>query len=335
LTKVLIIRFSSIGDIVLTTPVVRCLKEQLYGGAEIHYLTKRSFEVLLTPNVHITKVYSIEKSTNEVMEALRAEAYDYIIDLHHNLRSARVKHALQCMSFSFRKLNAEKWLLVNFGIDRLPRVHIVQRYLDTLKAFGITDDGRGLDFFFPAGYTFPERGLPPTHRQGFVAVVMAAAHWRKKPRLAQYIEICDRLKQPIVLLGGKAEMAEASEVLSRTGGHVYDATGRYDLYGSAWLVGAATLVITPDTGLMHIAAALQKPIISIWGATVPAFGMYPYRNNALNAMVEADHLKRRPCSKLGTRCKYRECRCIDELPVDRVCNLALKALRESRVDEQP
>ena len=322
MTKVLIIRFSSIGDIVLTTPVVRNLKEQMFEGVEIHYLTKNKFRSILDSNPHITKVYGIDKSTNEVIEDLKAEHYHYIIDLHRNLRSSRVKRALKELSFSFEKLNWEKWLLVNFGIDRLPREHIVDRYMATITRFSIENDNKGLDFFIPEADVLDDSQIPESHRRGFIALGIGAAHWRKKPREAQYIDLCKKLNRPIALLGGPAEKESGERIAEAAGANIWNAAGIFSLNGSADLVRRCKLIITPDTGIMHIAAAFKKPIISIWGATVPEFGMYPYQNEALNVYIQSEHLPKRPCSKLGTKCKYKECRCIDELPLENVIEVA-------------
>jgi len=320
LTKVLIIRFSSIGDIVLTTPVIRNLKEQVYGEVEIHFLTKKSFEPILQPNPHLSKVYTIEKSTNEIMGLLKDERYDYIIDLHKNLRSSRVKRALKCLSFSFNKLNWEKWLLVNFGIDKLPKVHIVDRYMESLKAFGIKNDNRGLDFFIRE--EDKELAIPESHQKGFIAVGIGAAHWRKKLRLSQYIEICQKIDYPIALLGGPSESEEGNKIANEVGEKVWNTAGSTTIGQTAFLIDKCELLISPDTGIMHIAAALKKPIISVWGATIPGFGMYPYHNENLNKMVEASHLEKRPCSKLGTKCKYKPCKCIDEMPLNEIIDTA-------------
>ncbi len=316
LTKVLLIRFSSIGDIVLTTPVIRNLKEQMHGGVELHYLTKRTFAGILEHNPHLSKVHTIEKSTNEVMHTLRQEQYDYVVDLHGNLRSRRVVSGLQVLDFRFRKYNFEKWLLVNFGIDRMPKVHIVDRYMATLKAFGIVNDGKGLDYFLPEAGLPERQDLPEAHRAGYIAMPIGAAHWRKRPREAQYIQLCQHLQHPVVLLGGPDEQAMGERIALACGPRVLNMAGACTLHASAWYVRESHLVITPDTGLMHIAAAFKKPIISLWAATVPAFGMAPYLNEALDTRIQAYHLSKRPCSKLGTRCKYKACRCVDELPME-------------------
>jgi heptosyltransferase-2 len=294
----------------------------MYEGAEIHFLTKNRFKSLLEPNPYVSKVYGIEKSTNEVIDELKSEQYDYIIDLHVNLRSARVKRALKLLSFGFKKYNWQKWLLVNFGLNKMPKVHIVDRYMATLKPFSIENDGKGLDYFFPEGEDFTPRELPETHQSGYAAVVIGAAHRRKKPRTEQYINVCRKIAAPLVLLGGPAEEKEGDEIAKACGDRIWNAAGKVSLNGSAALIRDARLVITPDTGMMHIAAAFKKPIISIWGATVPDFGMYPYLNENLDLRIQADHLSKRPCSKLGTKCKYRDCRCIDELPLDKVVEAA-------------
>ena len=147
-TKFLIIRFSSIGDIVLTTPVIRCLKQQFEGGIEIHYLTKQSFIPLLEHNPYLDRIYGITDDISELRHTLIEENFDYIIDLHKNIRTLKVKRMLKVPGYSFDKLNWEKWLLVNFKIDKLPEIHIVDRYLNTLKKWNIKNDNQGLDYFW-------------------------------------------------------------------------------------------------------------------------------------------------------------------------------------------
>ena len=131
--KILVVRYSSIGDIVLTTPIVRCLKQQLDGNVEIHYLTKKNYNSLLENNPYITKVHTIEKNNSEVAQQLKNEQFDYIIDLHKNLRSKGISRRLGTLRFTFDKLNVKKWLLTNFKINTLPDIHIVDRYFEAIK----------------------------------------------------------------------------------------------------------------------------------------------------------------------------------------------------------
>lgn len=147
--KILIIRFSSIGDIVLTTPVVRAVKQQL--GAEVHFLTKEAFAPILLSNPYVDKVIILQDDFGQLITLLKAEQYDFIADLHHNLRTLRIKQALGRPSRSFHKLNFEKWLLVRTGINRLPDIHIVDRYMDTVRSLRVSKDNAGLDFIIPSG----------------------------------------------------------------------------------------------------------------------------------------------------------------------------------------
>jgi len=324
--KILIIRFSSIGDIVLTTPVVRCLKQQLEGEPEIHYLTKNSYSGLLENNPYITKIHSINKSTNEVIEELQKEKFDYVVDLHKNLRSSRVKQKLEGLSFSFDKLNWQKWLLVNWKINRMPKIHIVDRYLQSVKALGIENDGKGLDYFLPKD-TEKKELLPKNFPTEYIALVLGATHATKRLPDNKFKELVSQLKHPIVLIGGKEDADLGIEIEKMDAERVFNAAGKMSLNESAALLKRATAVITHDTGMMHIAAAFQKKIISIWGNTVPDFGMYPYLNevNKNNyTVIENNTLSCRPCSKIGfDKCPKGHFRCMKEIE----SNAVIKALK--------
>ena len=159
MSKFLILRFSSIGDIVLTTPVVRCLKQQV-TDAEVHYCTRDVYSEIIEHNPYIDKKIYYGGDISSLIDLLKKEKYDYVIDLHHNLRTWMIKNKLGATgfslkrdspkAFSFRKLNFEKWLLVNFRINRIPAVHIVDRYLETISSFGVVNDRAGLDYFLSA-----------------------------------------------------------------------------------------------------------------------------------------------------------------------------------------
>ena len=323
--KVLVIRFSSIGDIVLTTPVVRVLKQQL--GMEVHYLTKQSFRAVIASNPHVDKVFCIEKKVKEVLPELKKERYDFVIDLHKNLRSLQVKLGLRCKSYAFDKINFQKWLMVRLKINRLPKVHIVDRYLATAKKLGAVNDGKGLDYFIPVedevklDKYFGDLGRPVPDR--FVALVIGAAHRTKRMPLEKIVDICQKIVQPIILLGGPGEAEEGASIAQQAGGHVINACGKLRLNQSASLVRQATTVITHDTGLMHIAAAFQKKVISVWGNTIPEFGMYPYYAEGVdsNLSVQVEGLSCRPCSKIGFQeCPKGHFRCMREIDSEVVRN---------------
>ncbi|HCM77751.1 MAG TPA: glycosyl transferase [Cytophagales bacterium] len=317
--KILIIRFSSIGDIVLTTPVIRVLKTQL-DNAEIHYVTKSRFAGLLKENPYVDKLHLLGDSLNALITELRKEQFDQVIDLHNNLRTRIIKMRLGVKAHSFNKLNWEKWLMVNFKINKLPSIHIVDRYLQTTAHLGIKNDSLGLDYFIPESDEVPLEWIPVTHQMGYVTYAIGGQHATKKLPVKRMIELCDKINRPIILLGGKEDFAEGEQVrlfFERNEAEaemeagltdvlnkrtiIYNACGKYNLNQSASIVKRSTYVFTHDTGVMHIAAALKKEVFSIWGNTIPLFGMYPYRTKF--TILENNKLDCRPCSKIG----YKKC----------------------------
>jgi lipopolysaccharide heptosyltransferase II len=313
--KVLVIRFSSIGDIVLTTPVLRCLKEQR-PDIEVHYLTKKPYAPILSANPYVNKVHVLEGSLNETIARLRKEQFDYLIDLHHNLRTAIVKLRLGVPARSFDKLNFEKWLLVKLKINTLPPIHIVDRYLAAAKDLNIVNDGRGLEYYFTCRHS-KELLLPESHRERFIAIVIGGQHATKRMPAEKLTAICRLIDQPVILLGGKEDEAAGQKIASGLM-HVLNRCGQLSLDESAFLVSEAMHVITHDTGLMHIAAAFNKPITAVWGNTIPGFGMYPYRvNRLINAEVTG--LKCRPCSKIGhKKCPLGHFKCMQEQTINAI-----------------
>lgn len=316
--KFLIVRFSSIGDIVLTTPVIRTIKQQV-EGAIIHYLTKPSYKNVLKANPYIDKLHLLKENFSETVHELKYEHFDYIIDLHKNLRTLRLKRKLKVISFSFDKLNYAKWVLVNFKKNNLPDRHIVDRYLETAHLFDVKNDGRGLDFFISPDDEIDLNILPEQFHNGFVAIVVSAYHNTKRLTSEKILSICNKIEFPIVFLGGPENEDEGSEYIKNLGERAYNACGKYSISQSASMIKQANVVLTPDTGLMHIAAAFHKKIISIWGNTVPEFGMYPYRPHPDSEIFEIKDLKCRPCTKIGFReCPKKHFRCIKDIDENRV-----------------
>ncbi|MFI5172011.1 MAG: glycosyltransferase family 9 protein [Chitinophagales bacterium] len=316
--KILIIRFSSIGDIVLTTPVIRCIKKQL--NAEIHFATKKQFASVLSANPYISKLHVLEdKMLPELVDALNKEKFDLIVDLHNNLRTFLIKSNLGLESRSFNKLNFQKWLMVKFKINRLPEKHIVDRYLETVKDFGVANDGEGLDYFIPEKEMVDVQTLPVLFQNGFIAFVIGAMHFTKKLPAEKAIELCSKFSLPVVLIGGREDFDAGEKIASSNIEKIYNACGKYSINQSASLLQQAIKVYTHDTGMMHIAAAFKKNIVSIWGNTIPEFGMYPYFGAGNNLMqqrqsgkiMEVNGLKCRPCSKIGfERCPLGHFNCM-------------------------
>lgn len=138
--KILVIRFSSIGDIVLTTPVIRAIKTQL-EDVELHCLTKENFQSILQENSSIDTLHLLKDNLADIIPILKAENFDVIVDLHNNLRTRRIKKALKIKSYTFKKLNVKKWLLTKFKLNKLPSIHVVDRYFDAVFPLGVKNDG--------------------------------------------------------------------------------------------------------------------------------------------------------------------------------------------------
>jgi ADP-heptose:LPS heptosyltransferase len=318
--RFLIVRFSSIGDIVLTSPVIRSLKAQV-PGAEVHYLTRKAYRHVLEHDLRIDKLWCTDGGISDVISELKAQRFDAVIDLHHNLRSLKLKRRLSVPSYSFPKLNIEKWLLVNLHINRMPAVHIVDRYMSTLKPFGVHNDGQGLDFYtHPEARSVLER-LPSSHRNGFIAIAIGAQHSTKIMPSEKIAHIAKLTGLPVVLLGGKEDRIRGAQIELILQQQAWNTCGHLTLGESAELIRASRVVLSHDTGLMHIAAAFRKPIVSVWGNTVPSFGMTPYMpgEEHKSTQVEVEGLRCRPCTKIGyDRCPKGHFDCIRTINDQRV-----------------
>lgn len=311
--KILVVRFSSIGDIVLTSPVVRCIQQQL-PSVEIHFLTKKSFESIVQSNPYIHKTWSIEKSIDELIPDLKAEKFDFLVDLHHNIRTKNLIRKLNIPHASFPKLNIEKWLLVNFKKPMKTNVHIVERYFKTVEKLHVVNDQQPCDFFLLPSDEVQLRDFG-VENQRFVAFAIGAQFATKRMSFAKMNEVISKIKAPILLLGGEMDREMATQLCSSNPNQpIINACGNFSLRQSASIVKQASVLLTHDTGLMHIASAFQIPIVSVWGNTVPTLGMYPYYpgNESQFSIHEVPNLSCRPCSKIGFKsCPKKHFNCME------------------------
>lgn len=323
--KFLVIRFSSIGDVVLTSPVARCLKTQL-PDVEIHFLVRPAFKEVVVNNPYITKVHLLQASVSDTVDSLKEERFDYVIDLQQNLRSLRIKRGLKVPAFSFKKLNFRKLIFTKLKWNVMPRqVHVVDRYLNTVNLFGVYNDGAGLDYFIEPEEEVSEKDIPASHHAGYIGVVIGGSFFTKKLPVFKLQELCSKIDHPIILLGGAEDAVAGEEIKKVDPVKLYNACGKFSLNESADLIRRSKLVITHDTGLMHIAAAFKKQIITIWGSTTPSFGMYPYYGvNFLSQQhsracddIQVHKLWCRPCTKIGRRkCPQGHFKCMIKISID-------------------
>jgi heptosyltransferase-2 len=197
----------------------------------------------------------------------------------------------------------------------------------TVKLFGVEYDGKGLDYFIEEDDKVKQEDIPTAHSQGYIAIAIGAAHNTKKLPIYKLAELCKKIEHPVILLGGQEDFFNGEKIAKTDPVKIYNACGKFSLNESADLVRRAKFVITHDTGLMHIAAAFKKYVISIWGNTVPAFGMPPF--NTPYDVIEVKKLYCRPCSKIGyEKCPQQHFKCMNNIDIDSIVEKVQKGLKQ-------
>jgi heptosyltransferase-2 len=322
---ILVIRFSSAGDIILTSLFVRALRRR-FPDAKIHYLTKQAFAPLVEHSPYIDRVIAIEPGWGmRDLARLKSELirengddYDIVFDLHDSLRSRYFRATLGKELAVLRKPTFKKWLLVQRKINRLrPIIPIPERYLAVGNRFGLENDSQGLDLFI--GDTFapivplegrPTIGLAPGARH-------ATKQWLPEYFSALGTTLADKHNARIVLLGAPEERDLCGEIAAHITGETVNLAGRTSLLESAAAIDACDAVVTNDSALAHVAAARKHPVVAIFGSTVQEFGFAPYGTPSV--VVENEGLYCRPCTTIGrATCPEGHFRCMREVTVEMV-----------------
>ncbi|MAQ70112.1 MAG: glycosyl transferase [Flavobacteriales bacterium] len=302
--KILIIRFSSIGDIVLTSPILRCIK--LQTDVELHFLTKKKYSIILESNPYIDKLFFFH-TLRLTLKELKSQDYDLIIDLQNNIRSFRLKWNLGIMAFTVCKRNWQKFLYINFGVNYL-KDHVVDRYFTAVNNMNVINDDKGLEYFIG-----PNINIDFDVQKKFIAWSIGGTYEQKTLSKQQIVEVCNNLSIPIVLLGGDGEKEIGSQIIKESSNRlISNFCGYLSLDESAYLIKKSYLVLTNDTGLMHIAASFKKRIISFWGCTKPSLGFAPYMAHEDSVQIVFNPLSR-PCSKHGQFCKFTSKGCVKKI----------------------
>ncbi len=329
--RLLFIRFSSIGDIVFTTPAIRCAKQQI-PGVELHFLTKASMKAVTEANPYIDHFHYFDKDLNATIKGLKAFQFDYIIDLHRNLRTFQIQKALGVPSLSYHKLSLQKLLLTKLHLNYMPARHIVDRSLDTLSALGVVNDGKGLDYFIPKEATLPSNALPAAFQSGYIALVIGASYATKKLPVASLQALCHKIPYPIVLIGGKEDQAEGAAIEAINPIKIWNACGKFNLHESVLLVKQSKTVISHDTGFLYIACAFHKKTVAIWGATAPALQVEPYYPTKMDSSKQnvwyynaiVPELPCQPCSNYETKqCPQGHFACMKKQDLQSIADKAI------------
>jgi ADP-heptose:LPS heptosyltransferase len=306
--KVLVIRFSAIGDVVLTSPIIRALKS---AGFQVDYVVKEKFKNAIENNQNIDKLFTLEQ--DDLKEELLTQKYSLVIDLQNNLKSLRLRKGLSQNIRVVNKENIKKLLLVRTGIDLLHNQHIVERYFKALGDLGVEDDGKGLDFHIPDDFNIDHKSIPLDLSKPYITWVIGASYPKKVLPMEHIIKTCNEVKLPIAILGGPGDKLNGQRLIEAVNHqNIHNFCGRLSLIESAFIVKKSCLVLSNDTGLMHIASASRKRIISFWGCTKPSLGMFPFRpKEGSIELLSKSH--KAPCSKLGNRCKSDNKGCIKNI----------------------
>lgn len=314
--KILVIRLSSLGDILLTTPLVRTLQRK-YPEKKIHFLLRSEFESVLVNNHYLEKLFLFtrsEEENKELIKSLKKENYDLVIDLQNNLRSAFVSNKLGVPRIKFNKRNIAKFLLVNFKINLLkdaPQIPV--RYAGIFEDIQL--DNAGLDLFT---YNAPSPLFDPNKR--YIGFAPGSRHFTKMWPQKYYIELGKMLNQhgfTVALLGGKDDRLVCAEIASAI--DAIDLSNKNDILQTAADMKKCEAIVCNDSGLMHSASASDIRVLAIFGSTVKELGFTPYYGKDTGPaskykVVENNSISCRPCTHIGKdRCPKKHFKCMMEI----------------------
>ena len=318
--RILCVRFSSIGDVLLTTPLVRALHRR-HPDAELYFVTKRALAPLLVENPHLDRVIELQPNERitDLARRLRALRATHGLDLHGSLRSTALRWLVPCQWSGYSKRKLARTTLITTKIDIYGKhVPVPERYFEAARALDVQPDGGPPDFFLaPAArahmsHWLAEAGLD---QQPVAVVAPGAAHATKRWPLRHWQALTDRLHElgyGVVAVGGPDDRTIAAQL----GAHVVNVAGEFSLQETGACLARAAVAVSGDTGVMHMATGVGTPVVSLFGPTVEPFGFFPYTKRA--AVLERD-LDCRPCSAMGTeRCPLGHHRCLAEVLPDQV-----------------
>lgn len=318
--NILAVRFSSIGDVLLTTPLLRAVRQR-HPGARLTVLTKEPYLPLLSHNPHVTRVIGLsgDRRLTDLAAELRSHRYTHLLDLHDSLRSRLLRLLVPGNWTTYRKHRLARTILIRtkHNVYR-DRRQVAERYFTAARALDLTPDGAPPELFWPPDIDrsvaewLSRQGVP--ERARIIALAPGAAHATKRWPLQHWRALIGQLggpAGPLILVGGPEDATLASELAAAAPGQVLAAAGRFGLLQTAALLRRASVLVSGDTGVMHMATAVGTPVVALFGPTVQAFGFFPYTSRA---RVLELALGCRPCTSKGGRlCPLGHHRCLHDL----------------------
>jgi lipopolysaccharide heptosyltransferase II len=316
----LIVRFSSIGDVLLTTPLVRALRAR-YPDARLVFVTKRAMAPLVAANPHLNEVVSLEPgaSVRDLARRLSALHPTRGLDLHGSLRSSALRLLVRCPWRGYAKRKLARGLLIATKIDVYGRpVPVADRYFEAARGLDVRPDGGPPEFFIdPDVRAKINQWIVQRRLFGSPLAVLApgAAHATKRWPIDRWQALAARLRADgfvLAVVGGEADRALSHAL----GPDAAIATGDFSLQETGALLGRARVLVSGDTGVMHMATAVGTPVVALFGPTVEQFGFFPF---AARSLVLQRPLDCRPCSKLGgPYCPMGHHRCLEDIAPEEV-----------------
>ena len=332
--KILIIRFSSIGDIILSTPLIRAVRKH-YPEAEIDFVVKQEFSDLVKTNPHLNHIYVFDKSKlndlRRIKKEVRSKGYHWVIDIHKNFRSRILRKGIGAKVTSYHKMIWKRTLLVWWGWNLFKQIiPVYQKYFQAVEPMGIKYDGMGTEIVVPIEIQDIVKdklikGGYETQRP-LITICPGASFANKRWLPDRFARVADKLRQSyqaqIAFAGGPQDHELCKQIIGQLPfGRAFNFAGKFDLLQSAALLGHSSLVITNDSGLMHLAQAQKVPVVAIFGSTTGELGYFPLPGKSV--VVELP-VSCRPCSHNGLdKCPKGHFKCMKDITEDQViqaCN---------------
>ncbi len=323
--KILIIRLSSIGDIVLSTPLLRAVRNK-FPEASIHFAVKKEFVQLLRYNPHVDELIVVDSANMSTsLQQIRKENYDWVIDIHQSSRSYQLRSAAKnALITSYPKNRLKRSLLIRLKWNLYKTIEpVYQRYFKAVEKFNITDDGKGTEVFVSDAEEKKINDiLLPTHvnNRPLVAICPGAKFANKRWTKEGFIEISQKLQQThgacIAILGGPGEEGLCEEIKASIGADAINLAGKLSLLESAVVLKRSKLVLVNDSGMLHLAQSQKTPVVAIFGPTVKEFGFFPLENKS--TVIETT-ISCRPCTKMGLdKCPKGHHKCMVDISANQV-----------------
>jgi len=320
----LIIRLSSIGDILLTTPFIRQVRKR-FPQAQLEFVVKKQYADLLAFNPHIDVLYQFDNSILTLKRQIHNNFYEYIFDLHNNMRSIFIRYGLNCKQlFSINKDKFRRFILVYFRINLYSEIKsIPQRYQETGREAVIVDDQKGLDFYWDKQTEqsslkiLSEKAVDLN--KPILCIAPGAGFFTKRWPLEYFDRlirhIINRHDVNIIIIGSPAEAAlfNKLQILHQ----VYNFAGSVNLIQTGYIISKSILLLSNDSGMMHMATAVGTDVVAIFGSSVKELGFYPYRGQSV--VIENEKIDCRPCSHIGRKsCPQKHFKCMVDIKPARV-----------------